>query len=310
MAVKKRPKSLSHGRPPVVSKHNDVSRSLTSKATRTLIRTHHRLQKQHAAALRTGDNAKATELSKVIEDNGGLELYQAASIKGQSAERGGDSSRVLVRWLKERGAFTRGQSARSDFTESNREITGNRKKKMKEPFQLKVLEVGALSPLNAISSLPGLNITCIDLHSQHPTIETQDFMERPIPNSDEEKFDIISLSLVLNYVPDAVARGEMLRRTCKFLRLGKQSKEAEENSTIPALFLVLPAPCVMNSRYLTEEHLTLIMNTLGFVLMHNKLSAKLVYYLWRYQSGGTHKSVPKKSLRAGGNRNNFCVILE
>jgi 25S rRNA (adenine2142-N1)-methyltransferase len=307
MAVKKRPKSLSHGRPPVVSKHNDVSRSLTSKATRTLIRTHHRLQKQHAAALRAGDNAKATELSKAIEDNGGLELYQAASIKGQSAERGGDSSRVLVQWLKERGTFTRGQSTTSDFTESDREITGNRKKKIKE---LKVLEVGALSPLNAISSLPGLNITCIDLHSQHPTIETQDFMERPIPNSDEEKFDIISLSLVLNYVPDAVARGEMLRRTCKFLRLGKQSKEAEENSTIPALFLVLPAPCVMNSRYLTEEHLTLIMDTLGFVLMHKKLSAKLVYYLWRYQSGGTYMPVPKKSLRAGGSRNNFCVILE
>ena len=307
MTVKKPPKSLSHGRPPVLSKHNDLARSLTSKATRTLIRTHHRLQKQRAAALRAGDNAKATELSKAIDANGGLELYQAASIKGQSAERGGDSSRVLVQWLKERGTFTRGQSTRSDFTESDRERTGNRKKKIKE---LKVLEVGALSPLNAISSLPGLNITCIDLHSQHPTIETQDFMERAIPNSDEEKFDIISLSLVLNYVPDAVARGEMLRRTCKFLRLGKQSKEAEENSTIPALFLVLPAPCVMNSRYLTEEHLTLIMNTLGFVLMHNKLSAKLVYYLWRYQSGGTHKPVPKKSLRAGGNRNNFCVILE
>ncbi|OCK95241.1 uncharacterized protein K441DRAFT_634796 [Cenococcum geophilum 1.58] len=296
MAVKKRPKSLSHGRPPVVSKHNDVSRSLTSKATRTLIRTHHRLQKQHAAALRAGDNAKATEISKAIEDNGGLELYQAASIKGQSAERGGDSSRVLVQWLMERGTFARGQSTRSDFAESDRE--------------LKVLEVGALSPLNAISSLPGLNITCIDLYSQHPTIETQDFMERPIPNSDEEKFDIISLSLVLNYVPDAVARGEMLRRTCKFLRLGKQSKEAEENLTIPALFLVLPAPCVMNSRYLTEEHLTLIMDTLGFVLMHKKLSAKLVYYLWRYHSGGTQKPVPKKSLRAGGSRNNFCVILE
>ena len=310
MTVKKRPKSLSHGRPPILSKHNDLARSLTSKATRTLIRTHHRLQKQRAAALRAGDKVKAAELSKAIDDNGGLELYQAASIKGQSAERGGDSSRVLVQWLKERGTFTGGQSTRSDFTESDREVTGNHKEKIKEPFQLKVLEVGALSPLNAISGLPGLNITCIDLHSQHPAIETQDFMERPIPNSDEEKFDIISLSLVLNYVPDAVARGEMLRRTCKFLRLGKQSKEAEENSTIPALFLVLPAPCVMNSRYLTEEHLTLIMNTLGFVLMHNKLSAKLVYYLWRYQSGGTHKPVPKKILRAGGNRNNFCVILE
>ncbi|OCL09572.1 hypothetical protein AOQ84DRAFT_404094 [Glonium stellatum] len=289
MAVKKRPKSLSHGRPPILSKHKDVPRSLTSKATRTLIRTHHRLQKQHAAALRAGDNAKAAELLKAIESNGGLELYQVASIKGQSAERGGDSSRVLVQWLKENGTITGEQSAR---------------------HLLKVLEVGALSPSNAISGLPSLSITRIDLHSQHPLIETQDFMERPIPDNDEEKFDIISLSLVLNYVPDAVGRGEMLKRICRFLRFARQSGDTEENSTIPALFLVLPAPCVTNSRYLTEERLTRIMENLGFVLMHKKLSAKLVYYLWRYQSGGTQKPVPKENLRAGGSRNNFCVVLE
>lgn len=309
MAVKKRPKSLSHGRPPILSKHKDVPRSLTSKATRTLIRTHHRLQKQHAAALRAGDNAKAAELLKAIESNGGLELYQVASIKGQSAERGGDSSRVLVQWLKENGTITGEQSASSDSIELDTKVTGGHKKKVKGHL-LKVLEVGALSPSNAISGLPSLSITRIDLHSQHPLIETQDFMERPIPDNDEEKFDIISLSLVLNYVPDAVGRGEMLKRICRFLRFARQSGDTEENSTIPALFLVLPAPCVTNSRYLTEERLTRIMENLGFVLMHKKLSAKLVYYLWRYQSGGTQKPVPKENLRAGGSRNNFCVVLE
>ena len=104
-------------------------------------------------------------------------------------------------------------------------------------------------------------------------------MERPIPNSNKEKFDIINLLFILNYIPNAITRGEMLRQTCKFLQLEKQSKEAKKNLTILTLFLVLPTPCVINSYYLTKKHLILIIDTLGFVLIHKKLSAKLVYYL-------------------------------
>lgn len=40
-------------------------------------------------------------------------------------------------------------------------------------------------------------MTRIDLNSQGPGIEKQDFMDRPLPTSDQSRFDILSLSLVL-----------------------------------------------------------------------------------------------------------------
>lgn len=38
-----------------------------------------------------------------MDSLGGMQAYQASSILGQGKERGGDSSRVLVEWLKEMG---------------------------------------------------------------------------------------------------------------------------------------------------------------------------------------------------------------
>jgi 25S rRNA (adenine2142-N1)-methyltransferase len=297
MAVKKRlktkAKSLSHGRPPVLAGAKVQPQSLTSKATRTLIRNHHRLQKEHAAAIKAGETTKASQLEKEIEKNGGLPLYQAASIKGQSAERGGDSSRVLVEWLKEDGIV--GKDANTSAGDDAKKCA--------------VLEVGALSPSNAIARAPALHITRIDLHSQDPAIETQDFMDRPLPDGSDGQFDIISLSLVLNYVTDATARGEMLKRTCKFLRASPPVELHPDG--LPALFLVLPAPCVKNSRYLTEKHLLHIMRSLGYQLKHKKISPKLVYYLWRYNAAATKAmKVPKKKLSNGREKNNFCIVLE
>ena len=41
-------------------------------------------------------------LNTEFERLGGIEAYQKASVHGQSAERGGDSAKVLIGWLKER----------------------------------------------------------------------------------------------------------------------------------------------------------------------------------------------------------------
>ena len=65
-------KSLSQGRPPTVK----PTRSISSKATRTLIRTHHTLEKERAKALAAGNDAKAAALAKDIEMQGGIENYQ------------------------------------------------------------------------------------------------------------------------------------------------------------------------------------------------------------------------------------------
>ncbi|THZ08528.1 hypothetical protein D6C93_00488 [Aureobasidium pullulans] len=280
---KQKPVSLSHGRPPAVGK---PKASLSSKATRNLIQTHHRLHKALADATRQGDEQTASAIKQQIEEKGGLKSYQQASIQGQSGDRGGDTSRIFLDWLP---------------------------KDLPKGRTIRMLEVGALSVNNACSKSDVFDVTRIDLNSQAAGIEQQDFMERPLPDSNSDKFDIISLSLVLNYVPEALGRGEMLRRTCQFLRaLPVLGFGESAPDYFPSLFLVLPAPCVMNSRYLDETLLNQIMVTLGYAMVKKKLSTKLIYYLWRYQGKGSEKRhrFRKDEVNPGKTRNNFCVILE
>ena len=82
----------------------------------------------------------------------------------------------------------------------------------------------------------------------------------------------------------------------------------------PSLFLVLPAPCVMNSRYLDEKRLADIMVSLGYCLVKSKLSAKLIYQLWKLGSevAGTTASPTefiKEEVNPGRTRNNFAIVL-
>ena len=291
MAGKRSGKSLSSGRPPNVTK---PKASLSSQATRTLIRSHHQLNKKLETAKSKGNDAEVEELQKQIEALGGLKSYQQASIQGQSNDRGGDSSVVLMKWL---------------------EPTADALSKV-EP-KLRLLEVGALSTSNLCSKSGHFDVQRIDLNSQGDGILQQDFMERPLPESAAEQFDIISLSLVLNYVPDAPGRGDMLKRTCQFLDTRHRIvRDAAVQAVFPALFLVLPAPCITNSRYMDEGRLGEIMGSLGYVLLQRKQTAKLVYYLWQLKSSPSEartktktRKFPKKEVNPGAGRNNFSVIV-
>jgi 25S rRNA (adenine2142-N1)-methyltransferase len=49
--------------------------------------------------------------------------------------------------------------------------------------------------------------TPIDLKSQHPDISEQDFLAMS-EEENKEKWDLVSLSLVLNFVPNAGDRGQ------------------------------------------------------------------------------------------------------
>lgn len=51
----------------------------------------------------------------------------------------------------------------------------------------------------------------MDLHSRHPKIIEQDFMTLKTNPHLSKEWDVISLSLVLNFVPEARQRGQMLR---------------------------------------------------------------------------------------------------
>lgn len=286
----KKLKSISHGRPLPVSQRKA---SLSSKATRNLIRSHHQLHKARAQAIADGNEALVAKLDKAIAANGGLESYQLASKKGQSNERGGDSSRVLVDWLGP--------------------VLVQLKKKEGGDGRLRILEVGALSTQNACSKLPNVDVTRIDLNSQESGILQQDFMERPLPATDDgtDTFHIVSLSLVLNYVPDHTVRGEMLRRTTRFFPPKLPDTLPTGPGLLPSLFLVLPAPCVLNSRYFTEERLGDIMSSLGYAMVKRKVTSKLVYYLWHYQGDkpAVRTRFNKEILNQGKTRNNFTVAL-
>ena len=333
MVVTKKRKALSTGRPPLAKK-SKTPKSMSARTSNKIINTHHALQKAHALALKTGDIQKAKELETKIEENGGLETYQAASIQGQASTRGGDSSKVLVQWLQEDEILPlipkpkRKEKSKQGFNK-NPYVNQKGENDAAKP-KYTCLEIGALSTSNSISQHPqNLAITRIDLHSQSPGILSQDFMKRPVPENATEKFDIISLSLVLNYVPDAGQRGEMLKRLSQFLRHRPQISrernsndldgsigEEEEETVLPALFLVLPLPCIENSRYLDEERLMAIMSSLGYVRRKRKISRKLCYFLFRWcglEEAGAEKhgqKFPKKEILKGPGRNNFCVVVE
>lgn len=291
----KKPALLSHGRPPTV--YHKPPASLSSKATRTLISSHHQLHKALAKATAEGDATSTAGIQAQIEEQGGLEAYQVASMTGQRSERGGDSGKALMEWLAPLSS-------------------GLKKSGLGEERKSKMLEVGALKTDNACSRSRLFDATRIDLHARSEGIMQQDFMRRPLPETDEESFDVISLSLVLNYVFDASGRGEMLRRTRSFLRAPRNQNTSPLDEVFPSLFLVLPAPCVTNSRYLNEERLTEIMQSLGFVMIRRKVSAKLVYYLWRYtcagagpKDAGKGRAFRKEEIRTGGKRNNFAIVI-
>lgn len=290
-----RPKKQSRIRPTLLSRrsHKSASVGFSSKASRAVINRHHTLQKQLSQALAKNDHIAAATVQKEIEANGGLERYQQASITGQSEQRGGDSSKVLMDWIlekKTKGSITKLVS--------------------KDTWDM--LEIGALSVDNACSKSMLFNVSRIDLHSQHPRILSQDFMQRPLPVRDGDRFDIISLSLVLNYVPSPSGRGEMLRRTTQFLRYRGGHSNQDLAAFFPSLFLVLPAPCVTNSRYMDEKLLSDIMESLGYKLTHRKLSTKLIYQLWVLVDTRSDQQIKfaKQEINPGKTRNNFAIVLE
>ncbi|SCU85413.1 LANO_0C04192g1_1 [Lachancea nothofagi CBS 11611] len=227
-------------------------------------------------------------MSEILQ-KGGLQNYQLASTIGQDKNRGGDSSKVLVDWFR----------------------------KIRDPnHRYRALEIGSLSAKNAIS-ISGVfePVVRIDLNSNDPAyIERQDFMDRPDPASDAERFDLISCSLVLNFVPTPQLRGAMLSRFQNFLRMDVKSTY---------VFLVLPLPCVSNSRYMSESRLCDIMSFLGYEKTHKHESYKIIYLLFERNTEntsvklsndaiepGTAGALSKKQIvRDKPGMNNFSVLL-
>ncbi|KAJ3477558.1 hypothetical protein NLI96_g10381 [Meripilus lineatus] len=173
--------------------------SSNPSATRTLIRRFHVLIKRKAQLKKllqngnsSGNHIKAREDLRNIEDEiaglGGLEVYQRMSSVGQGNDRGGGSEKVFIGWLEEIGEVQRAKD---------------------HAQKLQLLEVGALKPDNYSTCSSWVQNSPIDLHSRHPSIKEQDFL-RMDEEANREKWDLVSLSLVVNFVPEPRDRGRML----------------------------------------------------------------------------------------------------
>jgi len=162
--------------------------------------------------------------------------------------------------------------------------------------------VGALKPDNYKSCNTWIDWTPIDLHSRHPQIQEQDFLKMDLKEH-KQKWNTITLSLVLNFVPVPNDRGRMLRLAHAML------------TPDGLLFLALPLPCVANSRYVTFDHLKSLMESVGFseVKERWKKDGKMGYWLYRKSIPQDSQSVcafGKKTVLRTGQRNNFAIILD
>jgi 25S rRNA (adenine2142-N1)-methyltransferase len=71
---------------------------------------------------------------------------------------------------------------------------------------MRLLDVGAISG-TSYTKFPWIETTSIDLNPRDPSVLKYDFFDFPIPKTEEEKYDCVGLSLVINFIGDLKRRG-------------------------------------------------------------------------------------------------------
>lgn len=186
--------------------------------------------------------------------------------------------------------------------------------------KFRVLDVGAITG-TAYSKYRWVDATYIDLHPQGDNVQKYSFFDYPVPTKKEEQFNMVALSLVINFVGDVRKRGEMLRHVHKYL--------PDNDDNVPAFcFLVLPLSCLTNSRYMNQSHLRAILDSLGFIVLKQSDSAKLSRWLLQRKPLAERREAAEKSqapgasddwdgtvfkkreLNPGTDRNNFAIVVD
>ncbi|KAI9021081.1 putative methyltransferase-domain-containing protein [Hyaloraphidium curvatum] len=224
----------------------------------------HALEKRIAAST---DPSVIAALRAEQELLGGIEGYQKASLTGGDKQRGGETGKWFAKtWMGLYG---------------------------KEKITL--LDVGAIHG-TTYSKYPWIEATSIDLNPLGPTVVRANFFTFPPPPA-TQRFDVVCLSLVLNFVGSLPQRAEMLRRTHSFLK-----PEGH-------LFVVLPLACLANSRYMDHDRFRAILRTLGFEEVAQHDSSRLTHWLLKRCKGDSRKW-KREEIRGGVKRNNFVIVVK
>ncbi|CAO1635220.1 unnamed protein product [Parajaminaea phylloscopi] len=249
------------------------------------IAKYHSLEKELA---RTDDDKRRKEILAEQEALGGINAYQNDSLLGSDKTRGGESGKWCAKQLAD--------------------IVG-------EGTKLRLLDVGALEG-TSYAAFPWIETTSIDINPRSPTVIQGDFFEYSPPSGKAEKFDVVALSLVINFMGDLFHRGEALVRAHDFL--------------VPRgyLYLVLPLACVANSRYLDHDRLKQIIDSCGWEVVINEDSKRLTRWLLQRKeevsrlpkgakaskgaSQGPRwdgKIWKKEEIKVSTKANNFCIRI-
>ena len=113
---------------------------------------------------------------------------------------------------------------------------------------LRLLDVGALKADNYRGCSSWIESTPIDLNAQDPGIKQQDFLQM---TEDENgcKWDVLSLSLVLNFTPDPKERGTGILLAKISLILCIFREDAAAGSPVSGRFEWASRPLVRNGWY-------------------------------------------------------------
>lgn len=258
-----------------------------------LIANYHSMLKRIASV--DTDPAFPTKASKLIRkqilqaqlDSIGIDRYQEASRIGEIENGGYDCSEWVLSKL--------------------RALSSSGPRVSEQSNSLKVLDVGSIVhrfPATIPDSSFALNVSSIDLNPCDPDglVERADFFDfsTRVLSDNLPKFDVVVLSLVLNFVGKAEDRGKMLLTSHKIANPGA------------LLFIVLPLAAVKNSRYCSESLLFKILESIGWQVIDTAETAKLFRLVCK--SGNSITSIHventrKKVLKTGPDRNNFCILI-
>ncbi|EEY70049.1 uncharacterized protein PITG_06609 [Phytophthora infestans T30-4] len=244
------------------------SRRKARQVTTNFHRLTHELDhlKQQKSADADAQKLRVAEIKRQLEELGGRQAYQDASILSTSFHR-------TSKWVFQ--LLTRFEL----------------RPKAKQP-PLRVLEVGAIN--TQLLSCPWMDVRAIDLNSRHERIEQRDFFSLKPAG----EFQVLVSSMVLNCVPGADKRGEMLRLYREHLKEGG------------LLFLMLPLLCLRHSQFMTYARFTKILEAVGFRVRETKDSPKVAFFcLERIETVDENASFPHKLLVSGDKRNDFSAVI-
>ncbi len=206
-----------HQEPLVINIKDSDVKNKSGLSGSELIGRFHALYKWIAAAKKNSslsDEERAESILKWEEEilvMGGIDAYHKASFDGESSD--------------EYGAFNASKWVLSEIPPS-----------LKKGKGIRLLDVGAL--VNHYITVKWIDSVAINLNPTHDSVSKCDIIDYKCASSDDQ-FDVVVLSLVVNFEGDPRRRGEILRAARDLLKEGGAG----------LLYFVLPRACLDNSRY-------------------------------------------------------------